>query len=609
MNNTQKGTTRMIYLLLAAVVAIGIWFYVDTYGDNGSAFPARQEVSDIPIEYTGEAALAEQGLMLLRDGTTDSVDLTFEGPRLLVSQLDRSKIRISANLSDIKTAGVQTVNYSYAFLDDAGRATFPARQKFAQATIFSRSVDTATVNISELYRKEIDVRCELIGRVASGYSAGQLQMSPSSVEIQGLESDIASISYAKISLNLGSGAEESVSETLECQFYDENDEPVEPEHFTPITTQIQVTLPVYVTKELTLEIDFTDTAGARMRNVSYEIDPQTVTVTGEASRLKNVTSITLGGFNLMNLVNAGVTTQPTYHSYAVIVPDGCENESGISRATLKISFKDMTYGTVTTTRFSATGNSLPEGKNVEILTESLDVSVFGPKDAVEALTGVNLLVTPDLSDYGAASGVYTVPALVSLRSGFDIGILGTYQIRVNITDTSGEADDAQVVATVDTAGGDMPEAVTADMLSVVTANVQPLIADLSTVTAGSETVQRDLSVADSGKVTADTLSRVKTDVQSPVSTLSVPFPEGNADSDDDNDNADSGSNNAGSSDNSTDSGDNSTDSNDKAGSNDNNADSEDEEIAIFMTDVWHNVTADTVEIMLTNSENTASGNS
>ena len=42
---------------------------------------------------------------------------------------------------------------------------------------------------------------------------------------------------------------------------------------------------------------------------------------------------------------------------------------------------------------------------------------------------------------------------------------------------------------------------------------------------------------------------------------------------------------------------------------DDNADSEHEDIAIFMTDVWHNVTADTVEIMLTNSENTASGNS
>ena len=33
-----------------------------------------------------------------------------------------------------------------------------------------------------------------------------------------------------------------------------------------------------------------------------------------------------------------VTTESTSHSYAILVPDGCENLSGVTRATLEIGY-------------------------------------------------------------------------------------------------------------------------------------------------------------------------------------------------------------------------------------------------------------------------------
>ena len=39
---------------------------------------------------------------------------------------------------------------------------------------------------AELYRKTVDVRCEIIGNVAEGYSAGELQICPTeTLEIRG----------------------------------------------------------------------------------------------------------------------------------------------------------------------------------------------------------------------------------------------------------------------------------------------------------------------------------------------------------------------------------------------------------------------------------------
>ena len=97
MSEHTPKDSRSLYLLTALALALGIWFFVDLYGNNGSAYLATMEIRDIPIEYLGKEQLADRGLMLLTDGTTESVDLTFEGPRLLVVQLDRATVRLTVD--------------------------------------------------------------------------------------------------------------------------------------------------------------------------------------------------------------------------------------------------------------------------------------------------------------------------------------------------------------------------------------------------------------------------------------------------------------------------------------------------------------------------------
>ena len=96
-----------------------------------------------------------------------------------------------------------------------------------------------------------------------------------------------------------------------------------------------MTLPVYVTRELMLTMDFRESAGARMSNVTWRIEPETILVSGPAEVLNNMDSIVLDEFDLASL---GSTTN---YSYAIPIPEGCENLSGVTRATLRISFNDL----------------------------------------------------------------------------------------------------------------------------------------------------------------------------------------------------------------------------------------------------------------------------
>ena len=112
------------------------------------------------------------------------------------------------------------------------------------------------------------------------------------------------------------------------------------------------------------------------------------------------------------------------------MPDGCENLSGVTRATLEIGYPDKTVADVTTHNIRVENASV--SRNVELLTQELSVRIFGTAAEMEGITGEDVAVVADLSDYAVASGTYMIPAQVRVGDGKTIGVSGTYQVQVRI---------------------------------------------------------------------------------------------------------------------------------------------------------------------------------
>ena len=450
MENEKTGRRRMIYLLLSILVACGIWLYADlTTGPNGTPQTKNREFLDIPIEYLYESTLTDRGLMLVEDGTDLTVDLTLKGTRWNICSLDRSQVRVTASLMDITSAGEQRVNYNVSFTNPKFRNNANAIQRE------NASIGMATVNISELYSRTIDVSCELAGSVADTYSAGQVQLSHTEVEVRGLQEDIDPISYAKVTLDIGAGAVETVSKDLEIQFYGKNGQLLDKSGIHSSVENIRATLPVFVTKELQLVVNIIESPGRRRKNTDYRIEPQTIAVTGDATQLKDVDTLLLESYDLAEL-GTEASENYTTTNYPIILPEGCTNVSGVTRAALRIRFTDMTSATISTKNISWL--NLPEGKRVELLTDSLAVKVFGTEADVSALTGEDIAVTVDLGDYSAASGTYSIPAEVTVNKG-DVGISGLYQIQVTIREGAEEPpEDEPASAPAEDVETDIPAA-------------------------------------------------------------------------------------------------------------------------------------------------------
>ena len=419
MTSETMRKRMLLYFLLAVLLAVAMWLYVDLFGNKGGPMAAETTVTDIPITYVGQDALADRGLMLMEEESTALVDLTFTGSRTEISHLSRENVHVTVDLSAVESAGTQNLRYDVTF----------DRKNITQGMITERTPSTAAVNITELNSKIVDVVCELVGNVAEGFSAGELQLSQETVEIRGQEEDIGAVSYVKVTLDIGEDAQESVSQSLNLTYYDENDQPLDSDGMHPTVDAIQATLPVFVTKELQLVVDFKEFPGLRRENLKTDISPSTITVSGDAGKLRDINSITLGELSLLDLLASGAKS----HTFPIIIPEGCDNLSGVTRATVKVEFVDMDHTQVTTENFTYT--NLPAGKSVEILTQQLTVAIFGTSADVAAVTGDQITVEADLGNYSGASGTYTVPATIRISAGRDVGVSGTYNVQVTIQNT------------------------------------------------------------------------------------------------------------------------------------------------------------------------------
>lgn len=428
MNEHEKKPTRKyLYIFLAILSAAAMWIFVDELDQR----TVEKVFEDIPVTYVDTYdELSERGLMLVRgegSSTVETIDLKLEGRRSLMAYLDESDIMVTVNLSEFDRVGnrqraTRTISYSDS--------------KFNALKI--NSATTITVDIAELNRRTVDVRCEVIGNVAEGYSAGEVQLSVTEVELRGQTKDIDPVSYVKVSFDIGTDTEESITQELAFQYYDRNDNLLDSDGIIPAVETVTAKLPVYVTKELPLVINYQQAPGARLSNTVRELTPSTITVSGDASQLKNVKNIVLGDIDLLDLTDESTRYETTF---PIIIPDGCKNLSGVTRATLKIHFEDM--GTTEMMAYKFDYENLPEGKTATILTEELTVRFFGTSEDLDNIYDDDILVVADLSDYGAASGTYTVPATVIVTNGADVGVLGEYQVEARIQQAVDEPEITQ----------------------------------------------------------------------------------------------------------------------------------------------------------------------
>lgn len=404
---------KALYIALSVLIALFAWFYAN--GDTR----VEIAVDNVPVEFLYEdTALADKGLMLLSD-KEQTIDLKLLMPRSTYFKLKTDEIRIEASLAAITSTGTQSISYNIIY--PRGPRDEIISTNITLKEPISRSI---TVEIGELFRKNVEIRCKVVGNVADGYIAGAVSVLPETLEVRGQQIDIMQVNYAQVTLNVDN-ATSTVVELLGFELYDFSDQPIRSSRIHPATESIQVTMPVMTVKEVPLTVEFVESAGSRLSNVNWALTPiDTIALSGDASTMAGITEIKLDTLALADLRAAETFV------YDIPIPSGVNNLSGVTSVTLTVLFDDISTLTAAATSFGY--ENLTTDREVTILTSTLNVKLRGTSVALEQVNEENLRVVADLSNVSDADGVYTVPASVYV-DGLDVGAVGNYQMTVRLS--------------------------------------------------------------------------------------------------------------------------------------------------------------------------------
>ena len=408
----NEKANKVLYIALSLLIAILFWLYVDD--ELGSKI--TETYSRIPIEFIGaEDTLPSRGLMLA-EGEDMTIDLKLSGPRLLITGLDKSDIRVEVDLTNISAVGPYTLNYQIRFPDEVD-STKISREWASRSAV--------TVRVAELFTKEVPVEVTVTGEAMDGYiyMSERLTVDPATLTVSGKEEDVSQVASALVHLDL-TDASSTISRSFDYELLDAEGNVLDIEGIQVSENQVQVEAPIYLVKTLDLTVKFRESPGSTLDDIKWKLERNTIEVAGEAASLENKEDILLGEIDLAALLS------DTEMVLDIALPAGAVNLSGFTTTTLTITFSDsLATKSLAVTNISAIG--LSEGQSFDRLTNSVEVVLRGPADIIEEVTEEDVRIVVDLTEY-TSNGTYSVPGIV-LVDGFDnVGAVGTYPVACKI---------------------------------------------------------------------------------------------------------------------------------------------------------------------------------
>lgn len=408
----NEKANKVLYIALSLLIAILFWLYVDD--ELGSKI--TETYSRIPIEFIGaEDTLPSRGLMLA-EGEDMTIDLKLSGPRLLITGLDKSDIRVEVDLTNISAVGPYTLNYQIRFPDEVD-STKISREWASRSAV--------TVRVAELFTKEVPVEVTVTGEAMDGYiyMSERLTVDPATLTVSGKEEDVSQVASALVHLDL-TDASSTISRSFDYELLDAEGNVLDIEGVQVSENQVQVEAPIYLVKTLDLTVKFRESPGSTLDDIKWKLERNTIEVAGEAASLENKEDILLGEIDLSALLS------DTEMVLDIALPAGAVNLSGFTTTTLTITFSDsLATKSLAVTNISAIG--LSEGQSFDRLTNSVEVVLRGPADIIEEVTEEDVRIVVDLTEY-TSNGTYSVPGIV-LVDGFDnVGAVGTYPVACKI---------------------------------------------------------------------------------------------------------------------------------------------------------------------------------
>lgn len=272
--------SKWVYRLLSFVLALGIFFYVNTKQvnntrqtgtANSSLLATRSATVKVPLQLNADTT------KYFITGYPQNVKVRVSGSSALVTAVKNTQnFRVVANLSNLGV-GKHKVKLTEEGLN--------------QSLNYKITPSTINVNIQKRVNKTMPIEVKYnADALAEGYEVGTPKLSTNSAQVSGSRSEIKRINKVVATVALSHNTKKDVTQNVSVQAVDSNGNTL---NVVVLPESVKVTLPVSLpSKKVDVEFKQSGTV-AKDRVVAFKSNTDSVRIYGSRSVLAKIDKLTL----------------------------------------------------------------------------------------------------------------------------------------------------------------------------------------------------------------------------------------------------------------------------------------------------------------------------
>ena len=408
--------SSLFWAIVALLASFAMWMYIISVSTDEEERTFRY----VPVNLVGDDTLRSSKNLVITDIDISTVNVTVTGPRREIYSLTAEDIVAQVDVSRLAQAAYTSQPVTVSFADGVRNNSVSVQRCYP---------DTVNFMVSLMTEKTVPVRGGFDGTLAAGFTAESPVFEPTTVTIYGPEVYLRDIDRAWVTFGQGETVSSTYSVETGFTLTDKNGEPCSTEYLSFSTDTVNAVLPILAVKEVPLEVNLIEGAGAVAANTKVSIEPKSVMLAGDSAILDGYNSITLDTIDLTDFASTYTET------YTINIDNDLKNLTGVTEATVTIEIVGLEVKTFTVNRSNISFINATEGTEVEILTESLEVRLRGAPEVLDQIKAENIRAIADLEDYLDPTGTY-MPTVRFRIDGFtNVGVIGEmndYTIAIEI---------------------------------------------------------------------------------------------------------------------------------------------------------------------------------
>ncbi len=402
---------NIIPKILCFVAAFVMWIYV-----MQTESPEFQDViASVPVVIENKAGLQSTSGLSVYGNTQNMVNVNLKGKKSAIDKLSAEDLYAYVDVSQIKESGLHALAVHVNAPDGISVVT----PEPSTISIYADETDVKSLSVSGKLENFV---------LTSPYELGEIKLEYDSITVTGPKNKLQSLSGAQVAINMQDKTSSFVSK-CPISLVDINGEKIDMTYLTPSATELNVTVPIYVSKEIPVVTSFK--YGLFNSNaVRVTVNPSTITVKGDESKFSDVSSIIDE-----IVIDEKAITDSTYTmdvmvkaSNDVIIADTDKEVKVTVELDPSLKTKQFTISNIET-------KGAPTDLEYEVLDKTATVTLRGyAKDLSEIKTSDISLVV-DLSGFDTDSkGTISIVAGVDIDAELSNTVfeVGSYPIQIKI---------------------------------------------------------------------------------------------------------------------------------------------------------------------------------